>query len=82
MLELYRVALRLRRRLSGPGNGEMRWLDTPRDVLAFACGDAFACVVNLSDEPVRLPEHRVVLLVSGQLDDDRLPSDTAVWLQV
>nr|WP_240943265.1 glycoside hydrolase family 13 protein [Planosporangium thailandense] len=82
MLELYRAALRLRRQLPGPGDGELRWLDSSPEALAFACGDAFACVVNLSDEVLRLPRHRAVLLASGELDGDRLPSDTTVWLRL
>nr|WP_239088303.1 glycoside hydrolase family 13 protein [Planosporangium mesophilum] len=81
MLELYRAALRLRRQLSGPGDAELRWLDTDRDVLAFTRGDDVACVVNLSGGPTRLPEHRGVLLASGRLEGDLLPSDTAVWLR-
>ncbi|MGC9665339.1 glycoside hydrolase family 13 protein [Planosporangium sp. 12N6] len=82
MLELYRAALRLRRQLSGPGAGALRWLDAPREVLAFIRGDDVACVVNLSAAPVRLPEHRAVVLASGPLDGDRLPTDTSVWLRV
>jgi alpha-glucosidase len=80
MLELYRAALRLRRHFCDDGG--VRWLDAPRDVLAFARGDDFACVVNLSGEPTRLPEHRGVLLASGRLDGDLLTNDTAVWLRM
>jgi alpha-glucosidase len=80
MLELYRQALRLRRRLPGLGDGPMWWLDAPPRVLAFARGDGVRCVVNLSDAPVTLPVHGSVLLASGPVGGDLLPPDTAVWL--
>jgi alpha-glucosidase len=82
MLSLYRAALRLRRAETGLGDGPLRWLDTPDDVLAFQRTQAFTCVVNLSDAPVELPAHTELLLTSGPLaEDGRLPKDTAVWLR-
>lgn len=81
MLALYRDTLAVRRAEPGLGDGPMSWLDAPGHVLAFSRGDAFACVVNLGDEPVGLPAHESVLVASGQLDGDRLPPDTAVWLR-
>ncbi|HEX9517568.1 MAG TPA: DUF3459 domain-containing protein [Streptosporangiaceae bacterium] len=39
------------------------------------------CVVNLSAEPVAMPEHAGVLLASGPLDGALLPPDCAVWLR-
>jgi alpha-glucosidase len=81
MLELYRNALALRRTEPALGDGPLDWLlNQPNGVLAFTRGDIFACVVNLSDEPVVLPPHTEVLLTSGPLDGTRLPPDTAAWL--
>ncbi|MCM0675140.1 glycoside hydrolase family 13 protein [Micromonospora phytophila] len=81
MLALYRSAIRLRRTEPGLGDGPMRWLEAPADVLAFARSDEFACVVNLSGAPVPLPPHHLRLLASGPLQGDLLPPDTAVWLR-
>jgi alpha-glucosidase len=80
MLELYREALRIRRADPALGDGTLHWLDAPTGVLAFARGERFLCAVNLSAAPVELPRHDRVLLQSGPLTDDKLPSDTAVWL--
>nr|WP_281353611.1 DUF3459 domain-containing protein [Phytoactinopolyspora mesophila] len=83
MLEVYRAALRLRRQHEAFQSAEMTWADRGADVLAFSREPGFACVVNLSAEPVTLPEHRDVLLASGPLTDDgRLPADTTAWLAV
>ncbi|WP_199825009.1 glycoside hydrolase family 13 protein [Streptomyces maremycinicus] len=79
-LELYRTALRLRRKLLD--GEELGWLrgDIPPGVLAFARHDGWRCVTNLSDAPVPLPPGEV-LLSSAPLDDDgRLGPDTTVWL--
>ncbi|MFL1378447.1 glycoside hydrolase family 13 protein [Nocardiopsis protaetiae] len=86
MLHLYRRALAARRAepalgappADGPG---MRWLEAPQEVLAFVRDDV-ACVVNLGGGPADLPAHGGVLLASGPLEGDRLPSDTAVWLRI
>jgi alpha-glucosidase len=81
MLCLYRRALRLRRAEPALRDGPFGWLTQPEQVLAFARGERFACVANLSPRPVRLPAHRAVLLGSGPLPDGTLPPDTAVWLR-
>lgn len=81
-LTLYRTALRTRRKHPALGDGTLRWLDAPRDVLAFSREPAFACVLNCGDAAVRLPAHRAVLLASAPLDGDRLPANTAAWLAV
>jgi alpha-glucosidase len=78
-LELYRTALRLRRKLL---DGEsLTWAeDTPAGVLQFARSGGWRCVANLSDAAVALPAGEV-LLASGPLTDDgRLGPDTTVWL--
>src|SRR3954453_2615793 len=62
MLELYRAALRIRRQEEALRRTGMRWIGAPDGGLAFARGDTFACVVNLSAGPVDLPAHREVLL--------------------
>jgi alpha-glucosidase len=83
MLNLYRTALRLRRTETALGDGDLRWSDGfGPDVLAFNRHPSFACVVNLSTEPVALPEHRHLLLASGPLTGDLVPSDTTVWLRI
>lgn len=77
-LELYRTALRLRRKLI---DGEtLRWAqDTPEGVLQFDRGDGWRCVTNLSDAPVPLPAGEVAL-TSAPLEDGHLPPDTTAWL--
>jgi alpha-glucosidase len=81
MLCLYRTALAVRRREAALHEGALRWLDSDGDVLAFARGADFVCLVNLGPEPVALPENCSVLLASDDLVDGRLPGDTAVWLR-
>jgi alpha-glucosidase len=82
MLELYRAALRLRRESPALGDGPLDWLEgLPTGVLAFTRDETFACVVNLSTEPVDLPPHKEVLLTSGPMNGTTLPTDTAVWLR-
>ncbi|MFF1837868.1 glycoside hydrolase family 13 protein [Streptomyces sp. NPDC058231] len=87
MLSLYREALRLRRTepgFGGPGaSGErLVWLPTEPGVLAFTRADRLICVVNLTDEPIELPGHTEVLLISGPpAEGGRLPRDTAAWLR-
>ncbi|MEU7321610.1 glycoside hydrolase family 13 protein [Streptomyces griseoviridis] len=77
-LELYRAALKLRRKLL---QGEsLTWApDAPDGVLHFARTDGWRCVANLSATDVRLPTGEV-LLSSAPVADGRLGPDTAVWL--
>ncbi|MEU6595043.1 glycoside hydrolase family 13 protein [Streptomyces sp. NPDC046881] len=78
-LELYRTALRLRRKLL---EGEtLAWTpDTPAGVLDFARTEGWRNVTNLGPDPVPLPPGEV-LLASTPLPTDRtLPPDTTVWL--
>ncbi|MCQ4079238.1 glycoside hydrolase family 13 protein [Streptomyces sp. RB6PN25] len=82
MLNLYRAALRLRRSEPALGDGQLAWLPSGSQALAFARSPRFACVVNLGTSPVCLPAHDRVLLSSGKLFDGRLPPDTAVWLRL
>jgi alpha-glucosidase len=80
MLALYRQALRLRRGKPDLADGPITWLEAPAGVLAFGRGPGFACVLNLSAEPVALPAHERILLASSPLSDGLLAPDTAVWL--
>jgi alpha-glucosidase len=80
MLELYRAALRLRRSTPALGDGELTWQDQPAGVLGFSREPGFACVVNVTGDPVSLPDGYDVLLASGPLADGRLPAATSVWL--
>ncbi|MGW0185082.1 glycoside hydrolase family 13 protein [Streptomyces sp. NPDC003362] len=78
-LELYRLALKLRRKLLE--GEELTWReDTPDGVLAFDRGEGWRCVANLSGAPVPLPPGEL-LLSSTPLDEEGvLPPDTTVWL--
>jgi alpha-glucosidase len=82
MLRLYRTALRIRREHPALGDGDLVWNDAGEGVLSFGRTPGFACLVNLSTRPCPLPDHESILLASGRLDGDKLPSDTAVWLTV
>ncbi|KOU63906.1 alpha-amylase [Streptomyces sp. MMG1533] len=77
-LELYRTALKLRRKLL---EGEsLTWTaDSPAGVLDFARHDGWRCVANLSQTAVPLPPGEVLLL-SRPLENGRLGPDTTVWL--
>ncbi|MEV4227367.1 DUF3459 domain-containing protein, partial [Streptomyces bobili] len=78
-LELYRTALRLRRKLL---DGEdLTWAEgTPPGVLAFARSDGWRCVANLSDVPVPCPPGEVLLSSAPPDRDGRIGPDTTVWL--
>ena len=82
MLELYRAALRIRRDHPGLGSGPMRWLESPKGVLAFERDNGLVVVVDVEGAPVDLPKHRRVLLASSPFDGSRLPPNSAVWLEV
>ncbi|MFG2634161.1 glycoside hydrolase family 13 protein [Streptomyces sp. NPDC048362] len=78
-LELYRTALRLRRKLL---EGEtLTWAPhAPAGVLDFTRRENWRCVTNLGAAPVPLPPGEP-LLSSAPLPDPRtLPPDTTVWL--
>jgi alpha-glucosidase len=82
VLELYRAALRLRRREPALGDGGLEWGDAPDGALSFARDPDFACVVNVDAVAVPLPAGASVLLASGPLAaDGSLPAATTVWLR-
>ncbi|KOV63529.1 glycoside hydrolase family 13 protein [Streptomyces sp. MMG1121] len=78
-LELYRTALRLRRKLL---EGEtLSWTpDTPAGVLDFSRSTAWRCVTNLSGVPVPLPPGEVLLASGPPAGSAVLAPDTTVWL--
>ncbi|MFF7641855.1 alpha-amylase family glycosyl hydrolase [Streptomyces canus] len=77
-LELYRTALRLRRKLLQ--GEELTWADaSPADVLDFVRHEGWRCLTNLSDRAVPLPAGEV-LLTSSPLEDGLLGPDTTAWL--
>ncbi len=80
MLSLYRAGLRLRRSAPWGNDARLRWLPSGEEVLAFARGDGFSCIVNFGPQPVELPHGAEVLIVSEALEDGALPQDSSVWL--
>jgi alpha-glucosidase len=72
MLSLVRAAIARR-----PG-GPFAWRNRPDGVLAFDRGDTH-CIVNVSGEPVALPETE--LLLSSEPLDRSLPAGAAAWFR-
>jgi alpha-glucosidase len=80
ILNLYRAGLRLRREAPWDADGTVRWISSDDEVLAFARGARFACVVNFGPTPVELPVGADVLIASDVLDGGSLPQDTSAWV--
>jgi alpha-glucosidase len=80
MLSLYRTGLRIRRDAPWGVESELRWLDYGDDVIAFARGDRFICIVNFGPQPIELPVEADVLVGSAELVGNVVPQDTSVWL--
>ncbi|MGI6879289.1 glycoside hydrolase family 13 protein [Microbacterium sp. gxy059] len=78
-LELYRELLRLRRELA-VATATLEWIDAPPTCVAFRTGDV-TVIANTGADPVALPAGADVLVSSGPLDGDLVPSDTTVWLR-
>ncbi|WP_405482145.1 glycoside hydrolase family 13 protein [Streptomyces sp. NBC_00009] len=76
---LYRDGLQLRAGLPQLGEGTLRWLDTPPEVLAFVRGDGLVCAVNFGTAPVPAPVSGAPLLSSGPCPTGVLPGSTAAW---
>jgi len=76
---LYRTALQLRAGLPQLGEGSLRWLDTPPDVLAFVREPGFVCAVNFSTASVPAPVPGTPLLASSECPPGLLPGSTAAW---
>jgi alpha-glucosidase len=79
MLSLYRAGLHLRKQAPW-STGELAWLPSGDDVVAFARGDRFACLVNFGSEPVALPPGAEILIASNDLEGGVVSQDTTVWL--
>lgn len=78
-LSLYREALETRRTHTAFTGDNVEWYGAPTGCFAFRRGGGVTCALNTSEQPVPLPPGEV-LLVSGPLEEDHLPPDTAVWL--
>ncbi|MFI6833499.1 glycoside hydrolase family 13 protein [Kribbella sp. NPDC050241] len=76
-LSLYRKALAVRRGLQ-TGNS-LTWVDGTDWVLHFTRPGGWQSITNFGAAPVELPDAAVVLS-SGPLEGDKLPSDTTAWL--
>ncbi|MBW8792101.1 MAG: glycoside hydrolase family 13 protein [Streptomyces sp.] len=81
MLQLYRSVLRLRRTHAGLRSEDFRWLDSPASTLLFERGNGLLCALNLSDQPIPLPDASSLLVASAPLTKDGLlPPNTTVLL--
>jgi len=78
-LNMYRLALEIRHKESGLGDGDMEWFDFAPNVLAFNRPGGFTCLVNFGGE-IKLPEGEL-LVASAPIRDFILPPDTAVWMR-
>ncbi|GAB3395363.1 glycoside hydrolase family 13 protein [Azotobacter armeniacus] len=79
-LKLYRQILQLRRDHK-LGDGQLQWIDSAKDVLAFDNGD-LRVLVNFGTQAMALPEEAEVVLSSEPLPEaGKLPGNTAVWLK-
>ncbi|MFI7066270.1 glycoside hydrolase family 13 protein [Kribbella sp. NPDC050124] len=76
-LSLYRKALAVRRGLQ-TGNS-LTWVEGGDDVLHFIRPGGWQSITNFGAAPIELPEAAVVLS-SGPLEGDKLPSATTAWL--
>ncbi|MET8179881.1 glycoside hydrolase family 13 protein [Streptomyces sp. NPDC005336] len=76
---LYRDGLHLRRSLPQLGEGTLRWLESPPQLLAFVRGDGLLCAVNFGTEPVPAPVPGTPLLASADCPAGTLPGSTAAW---
>ena len=84
-LAFYRAALARPPENPALGDGTMTWIDAPDGVLAFRRGDDFACVVNYTDHPVKLPpdlETAQPILVSAESPPGTLATAAAAWLRI
>ena len=80
-LSMYRQALALRKLEEGLGDGPMTWIEAGKDVVAFSRPGNFACYINFG-AAIEIPAGAKVLISSGPLEGNSLPTDTAVWLRV
>jgi alpha-glucosidase len=79
MLQLYRRALTLRRRVPDLRDDGLEWLDLGESVIAFRRGAGTVCITAF-DRPLTLPSYQAVLVSSSPLSDGVLAPDSTVWL--
>ena len=80
-LTMYREALALRKLEEGLGDGPMSWIEAGKDVVAFSRPGNFACYINFG-AAFEIPSGAKVLISSGPLEGNSIPTDTAVWLRL
>jgi alpha-glucosidase len=80
-LTMYREALALRKLEEGLGDGPMSWIEAGKDVVAFSRPGNFACYINFG-AAIEIPAGAKVLISSGPLEGDSIPTDTAAWLRL
>jgi len=79
-LSMYRAAIALRTEHFTTDEA-FSWIDIDGDAIAFRRGSGAMCVVNFGDDPIDLPEGRL-LIASTDVDVDNrlLPGNGAAWL--
>lgn len=80
MLNLYRDALALRRKLVSALPTDVTWVDAGPGTLAFRRSDAFLCIVNFSDAAIDLPAGHQILISSDRTAGHALAPYAAAWL--
>jgi alpha-glucosidase len=80
-LTMYREALALRKLEEGLGDGPMTWIEAGKDVVAFSRPGDIACFINFGTA-IEIPNGAKVLISSGPLEGNLIPTDTAVWLRL
>ncbi|ONI70024.1 alpha-amylase [Kribbella sp. ALI-6-A] len=76
-LSLYRKALAVRRGLQTSEG--LEWVNGSEEVLHFRRPGGWQSVTNFGAAPIELPDGAVVLS-SGPMEGDKLPTDTTAWL--
>jgi alpha-glucosidase len=79
-LELYREALRLRKKIGG--DGTLTWLQRTASGFAFERETGLVCVTNFGTDPMQLPAGALVTSSQPLLDDGSLPGEATAWLLV
>ncbi len=83
-LEMYRQALRHRRTEPAFADPGLHWLPSADNVLIVersAGGASLRCYVNVSEEPIALPDGEIVVASAQVGADRRLPADAAAWVR-
>jgi alpha-glucosidase len=75
-LNLYREAIRLRRRYLR-GTSGFEWTECGDDVLGFRRG-GLVCIVNFGSEPHPVPAGKLIL--ASEPSRDQVLPDSAIWL--